>query len=210
MKVIIIISLLIANLVLFMRGARYALSNDHSIQLQTLFLSDLRSLETCRAGAETYVLTSTDTEWYLQSGSPAGASPDWSYSEIYYPSASGYLRGSGKLQPQLSPGCFCLRKPALMDVSCDFFVQTRSVPGCLNPNSLSYGGFARIDWTNSESDWYPNLNGILMLYSSDNSTKVMFYSLYYALSGNVSIPIIYTYNSTGRTPRRNRRRDFRY
>lgn len=176
--------------------ARYALSNDDSAQLQTFFGSDLRTPKTCRGGDKTYVLTSTDSEWYFQAGSPAGATPEWSYSETYYPSSGVACVDSGSYSPSSRPAIFALRSPSLMDVSGDFFVQTRPVPGCSRPASLSYGDFAQIDWATPGSDWYPNLNGVVMLYSCDAATKVLFYSLYDAVSGNGSIPIIYEYNST--------------
>jgi hypothetical protein len=186
-------------------AARYALSNVHSTQLQAFFGASPRNPAACRAGGKTYVLTADDTTWYLQSGSQVGAAPVWSYSGTYYPSSALTCVDPGDLSPSSRPAIFVLKSNGELDVSGDFFVGTQFVPGSGNPSGhegecAAAGSFAQIDWgSNSSSDWYPNLNGVVLLYSCGNTTGVLFYSLYDAVNGNAPL-LLYARSSAAGGP----------
>lgn len=179
--------------------AIYSLSSDQSVRLENLFDVNAHAPpQTCRAGGKTFVVLSTDLTYYLHAAdggsATRGLAPSWSCSLFSWPSAAVSCVDPGGLSAT-EPAVFVVDANATVHLSSGFSAPSRRLPGCASPDHVLVSS---VDWGNN-SVWYPNLNGVFMLYAcGGNSTSLAYYSLYDA--GHSPLNPMTTVTSASGTP----------
>src|SRR5512133_1162361 len=161
----------------------FSLRSEQSIRLENVFDAGVHSPPgACRAGGKTYVVLSTDQTCYLHAADDGSGAvdltPSWSCSLTSQPSVAAACADPGRISASGAPALFTVDANAPVRVRSAFAAPDRQLAGCSNASTTTVL-VSQIDWGNS-SFWYPESNGVLVLYScGENGTvRLAHYSLY--------------------------------
>jgi serine/threonine protein kinase len=172
-------------------AARYSVDSADWDTLQVTAGQALRLPGACTAGANTYVVASTNQTFFVHT---AGDAVPWSSAQTSYPSRASTCADPGSYSPSGKAAVFLARADGVVDIASDFVVFPRKVPSlCIERAAL-----AGVDWNASAAtQWYPHLNGAVVAYSCGNVTALVYYSFHAALhlSSNV-VPALVAFDTS--------------